>query len=164
MNTVHGYGNVDWRRANRRTPADAPRMPRHVQPAPDVTVVVDTSGSMSDRDLGLALGAIQQGLRTVPGDRLEVISGDTRVAECQKVFSVRQVALAGGGGTDMGAIVEEICRRRKAPDVIVVVTDGYTPWPSRPVRPTVVAALTRVHEAWGVPEWIHKVEICPKGE
>ena len=45
--------------------------------------------------------------------------------------SARQVELLGGGGTDMGA-ASPAPRLRPRPEVVVVLTDGETPWPAAP--------------------------------
>ena len=48
-----------------------------------------------------------------------------------------------------------------APDAIVVITDGWTPWP--PTRPAgarcVIAALTNDAELRDVPDWIQTVDM-----
>ena len=52
--------------------------------------------------------------------------------------------VAGRGGTDMGAGVAFAATLRPRPTVIVVVTDGYTPWPDvKPRVPVVVCIVGR---------------------
>ncbi|MGB9372573.1 MAG: VWA-like domain-containing protein, partial [Jiangellales bacterium] len=57
--------------------------------------------------------------------------------------------LGGGGGTDMRAGIEAASRARPRPDVLIVLTDGYTPWPERPPAgmALVVAMLHRADTA-----------------
>ena len=50
----------------------------------------------------------------------------------RKVSSATQIELLGGGGTDMGKGIEAALAGRPRPDVIVVLTDGETPWPAAP--------------------------------
>ena len=47
-------------------------------------------------------------------------------------MQARDVELLGGGGTDMGAGLAKAAELRPRPDLIIVLTDGYTPWPSAP--------------------------------
>ena len=44
---------------------------------------------------------------------------------------------------------------------ILVVTDGYTGWPPKPVGPRVVACLTQAGTADSVPKWIDAVVLNP---
>jgi len=56
------------------------------------------------------------------------------------------VRLAGGGGTDMGAGVAAAAALRPRPSVVVVLTDGFTPWPEdRPRGVRVVVGLLAQH-------------------
>jgi predicted metal-dependent peptidase len=99
-----------------------------------VAVVVDTSGSMSDPMLGQALGEIGGVLPGIGIARrdLRVVCCDAQAYEAQTVRDLGRVTLAGGGGTDMGRGVEAAAALRPKPDLILVLTDGFTPLPSAP--------------------------------
>ena len=58
-----GFGNFTYRKPNRRQPQGGALLPAHVKPVPRVTVIADTSGSMEESDLTLALGVIANVLR-----------------------------------------------------------------------------------------------------
>ena len=60
-----------------------------------------------------------------------------------RVAAATQVNLLGGGGTDMGQGIAAAAKLRPQPSVIVVLTDGYTPWPPVVPRPRVVVGLLR---------------------
>jgi hypothetical protein len=51
-------------------------------------------------------------------------------------------------------------RRRPKPDLVVVITDGETPWPEQaPATPVVVALL---HDTrWPPPDWARTILIAP---
>jgi predicted metal-dependent peptidase len=103
---------------------------------PEVAVVIDTSGSMGEKELGQALGELKALLRH---HRPTVYTVDAEVHTAQKVFSLDQVRLLGGGGTDMGRGIEKAVE--DGHDLVVVLTDGYTPWPEKAPRATVVVGL-----------------------
>lgn len=140
---THGHGNYTWQKLNRRVPPGAMRLPCNIQPVPQFTLIADTSGSMGAEDRGLSLGVVGNILRSYPAQSVTVLAGDVSCKEVSKVFRPEQVQLVGGGGTDMGALVLEAVKVKPKPDVIIVCTDGETPWPEAPVNAHVVACLTR---------------------
>ena len=84
--------------------------------------------------LGQALGEVGGVLRSLGVARrdLRVVCCDAEAYEAQTVRDLGKVELAGGGGTDMGRGVEAAAALRPAPHLIVVLTDGFTPWPPAP--------------------------------
>jgi predicted metal-dependent peptidase len=93
----------------------------------NVSVIIDTSGSMAQSDLALALGVIGNALRSLPDPRgLRVLAGDTAVACAKNIFRPEQIELSGGGGTAMDRLIVAAAEERPAPKAILVVTDGYT--------------------------------------
>ena len=147
MADVAGAVDYSYRRPSRRQGQVGNGkvvLPSLRRPVPSVAVVVDTSGSMSDTMLAQALAEISGILRGL-GQRegVTVLTVDTAVHASKKVFDARQVQLAGGGGTDMREGIEAATKLRPRPQVCVVVTDGYTPWPDTPPRgmKTVVALV-----------------------
>lgn len=162
LNCTSGFGDHTYRRLKRRQPPGMARLPAHIQPIVRCMVIVDTSGSMNQDDLGLSLGVIAETLRAMPHVKLSVITGDTRAHTCQEVFNVNDVQMAGGGGTDCGAMIEDAVKNaKKPPDVVICCTDGYTPWPKKPVGPRVIAAVTQKHKDWPIPDWITTIYIRP---
>lgn len=151
-----GATDYSYRRPGRRVIDPRVVLPTLSAPRPNVAVVVDTSGSVSDRMLWDALGIIRGIIKEV-GDRVTVLSCDAAVHTVQKVFRPDQIVLVGGGGTDMGIGIQAAERLRPRPDVIVVITDGYTPWPDRPPdRIRVVVVLIGSGQA---PEWARTIRV-----
>ena len=161
---VKGLGNTTWLRPSRRTPHGGMRLPSNIMPVPRPLFIVDTSGSMSEDDLGLCLGVIRDVIRALPNpDGVRVITGDTRSQSCQKVCNPQSISLCGGGGTDMGAIMQDAVKTYRDCDCVVVVTDGYTPWPSHPLRQKCLALITQPRGS-APPAWIRTVYIHPDAE
>jgi predicted metal-dependent peptidase len=90
-----------------------------------------------------------------------VLACDTAVAPAQRVTSARQVQLIGGGGTNMGAGIAAAAALRPRPAVTVVLTDGYTPWPSRAPKGTRVVVGLLGARAPDAPPWARAVRVEP---
>ena len=127
---------------------------------PTVAVVIDTSGSMDDHDLAAALADVAGVLRSVGirGNRVTVIACDAAAGVAQRVSRVEQIELFGGGGTDMSVGIAAALALPQRPDVIVVLTDGVTPWPEHPPATRVIAGLIGEHPPQP-PDWIESVYI-----
>ncbi len=163
MADVAGRVDFTYRRPSRRASA-VPQviLPSLRQPLPNVAVVIDTSGSMSDQMLAQALGEVSGVLRSVGVGRrnLRVVCCDAEAYEAQRVLDAHDVRLLGGGGTHMGAGLAAACELRPRPDVVVVLTDGQTPWPTAaPDRVRVIVGL--MGQGGRSPEWATTVTVEP---
>ncbi|MFJ8129085.1 vWA domain-containing protein [Streptomyces hydrogenans] len=140
-------GDYSHRRPSRRAAA----LPGVVLPSlrrtpPHVAVVIDTSGSVSDTELGSALLEVAALTRAVGGrrDLVSVIACDAAAHSAQRLCAGADVPLLGGGGTDLRAGFARALRLSPRPDVLVVFTDGQTPWPeSAPPCRTIVGLFPR---------------------
>jgi predicted metal-dependent peptidase len=123
---------------------------------PHVCVIIDTSGSVSDAELGGALLEIAAIGRAVGGrrDLVTVMSCDAAAGVAHPLCHAEGIALIGGGGTDLRAGFAKALRMSPRPDVVVVLTDGQTPWPaSRPPCRTVVGLFPR-ERSWRDPDHV----------
>ena len=161
--TAAGVGeDYTYHRPGRRSTS----LPGVVLPAlrrrpPSVCVVVDTSGSVADSELGSALLEVAAIGRALGGrrDLVTVMSCDSAVGTVGRLCRAEDIPLVGGGGTDMREAFAAARTRR--PDVIVTLTDGQTPWPSvRPAARTVIGLFPRPSERWvDTPGWARVVRI-----
>jgi VWA-like domain (DUF2201)/Putative metallopeptidase domain len=163
---VAGKVDYSYRRPSRRAHLNRKIvLPTLRRPIPDVAIVCDTSGSMHERLLARALTEIEAvltraGLRHA---QVRVLAVDTAVHAVRRVSRATQVELAGGGGTDMGSGIESAAALRPSPSVVIVLTDGYTPWPDKPppgIR-VIVGLLTEGIRppGWAPPEWARTIII-----
>ncbi|MBV9172784.1 MAG: hypothetical protein JOZ81_22165, partial [Chloroflexi bacterium] len=91
---------------------------------------------------------------------LLVLACDAQVGATTRVRRATDVRLVGGGGTDMRVGIAAAEASHPRPDVVVVLTDGYTPWPYRPTRARLVAAIIGGQSAArAVPEWASSVVV-----
>jgi predicted metal-dependent peptidase len=156
-----GAVDYSYRRPSRRASvAGSVVLPALRRPVPEVAVVCDTSGSMTEDLLAAALAEVEGLLRSLGLARqVRVLACDTAVGPARRVTSARQVQLVGGGGTDMGAGIAAAAALRPRPAVTVVLTDGFTPWPDRPPRGTRVVVALLGDTAPDGPDWARAVRV-----
>lgn len=163
--------DYSYRRPSRRS-AGVPGvlLPSLRRTPPRVVVVIDTSGSVSDAELGSALLEVAAISRAVGGrrDLVSVISCDAAAGVAVPLCRAEHLELIGGGGTDLRSGFARALRSLPRPDVIVALTDGQTPWPSAaPSCRTVVGLFPRArslgeeddYRPQSPPEWARVVTI-----
>lgn len=156
-----GIADYSYRRLSRRAGAVPDVvLPAMVRAQCDVAIVVDTSGSMRDHELGDALRETQAIATLVAGrgGSVQVLACDTATSKVSAALA-NKVALVGGGGTDMTAGIEAALATTPAPQAIVVLTDGITPWPEVAPRVPVIVGLVGQRRAATTPSWARAIEI-----
>ncbi|MFE3900473.1 VWA-like domain-containing protein [Streptomyces sp. NPDC059153] len=156
-------GAIDYtyRRPSRRGAAlRGVVLPSLRRPLPRVAVVIDTSGSMGDEELASALAEVTGVLREVGirGNRVTVLACDADVQSVSRVTAAEQITLGGDGGTDMRVGIAAALAARDRPNIVVVLTDGCTPWPDESPSCRLVAALIGP-DAPQPPGWVETVRV-----
>ncbi|MDX3099902.1 VWA-like domain-containing protein [Nonomuraea angiospora] len=160
LSSAAGRVDFSYRRPSRRAGAHPEIVaPAMVSPVPGVAVVIDTSGSVTEPRLDRLVTELTGILNGVagPNRRLRVICCDVAAHPVQEVRRAADVRLAGGGGTDMRAGLAAATALRPRPDLVIVLTDGQTPWPERRVAADVVVCL--IGEDGHAPEWAATVRV-----
>lgn len=158
---TRGAEDYSYSRPSRRGMFCGVIQPRLVRPVPDVAVITDTSSSMSGTDITAAMSEIEGVLRALGHSEIWVSSCDAEVSAWKKVRCTSAVRLVGGGGTDMRVAIASAVAKTPA-RVIVVLTDGITPWPDSPPRGRRVIAGMVGHEKGSFPrhpDWLRCVAI-----
>lgn len=164
-----GRHNPTWTRPSRRQSSHPDVLqPGWRRPLPNIAMVIDTSGSIDDRLLGKAMGEVEGALAAmgIRGGNVTVLACDASVGAVTRVRKATDATLVGGGGTDMRIGIAAASSQRPRPDLIVVFTDGYTPWPKQaPPGSTVIAAmLGRKGETLpDTPIWATRIECTLRG-
>ncbi len=151
-----------WRRPNRRAPSGL-LLPTLRAPKITVDLIIDTSGSMGDGDLAAALAETRAVLRRTTA-RVRVLCCDAASSTPREVRSISEVTLTGGGGTDMRVGIDAALAARPPGDVLVVMTDGGTPWPAHRLGVPLIVALIGTHAVDSAPAWAKTVRVTPSGE
>ncbi|GLW10674.1 hypothetical protein Misp01_58020 [Microtetraspora sp. NBRC 13810] len=156
-----GAVDYSYSRPSRRTPAlRGVVLPSLRRPLPRVAVVVDTSGSMGEAELAAAMAEVTGVLREVGvrKNRVTVLACDADVHAVSRVTSAGQVTLAGGGGTDLRVGIAAALARPDRPGIVIVLTDGYTPWPEETPSCRLIAVLVGDGSA-EPPPWVETVRV-----
>lgn len=121
-------GREDWsyaRRSRRQDRRDKIILPGTVKYTPNLSVVLDTSGSMQNQANWVA--GILQDLSKMQ-THVTLIDCDAAVHATRALHTWRDILKSrGGGGTDMREGIDYATR--VGADMIIVLSDGYTPWP-----------------------------------
>jgi predicted metal-dependent peptidase len=140
------------------------RLPSMRQPAsPKTKVILDTSGSIGTEELKAALAEVMGILKAVGNsDGLYVIPCDSKAYPAQLVRTptdMKNLKLPGGGGTDMGMGLAAAVLDKPKPDVIIVITDGFTPWPDEKPKgcDNFIVVVTEQQGMNGVPIWAKSI-------
>ena len=122
-------GNWTWRRISRRT-SGIIRTPGRDPMPPQAVLYMDTSGSVSDKELQRALSEIKAIIQ-LNGGKGRLLLGDAEIyydgeitADALDKIPVQR------GGTDFNCVFETIGNSK--PDVLVMFTDLYGPHPATP--------------------------------
>lgn len=108
---------------------------------PQVTVAIDTSGSMSIDDLTAAVIELMAIVKQVGPVKYFCVDSEVK-EESVKTYngSGGKVEIIGGGGTDMSVAVDYADSINS--EVLVLVTDGYTEWNcAKPAFTQVIVAI-----------------------
>ena len=118
-----------WMRPNRRFIGQGVYFPGTENDAiEEIAVIVDTSGSMSSRELGLFTREIQAALDAVAINRVQVIYTDTQVRGTQIYEAGDEIVLkpVGGGGTMFDAVMQVLPDLAPDASMVIFLTDMAT--------------------------------------
>lgn len=125
--------------------------PRWLPAAPRLGIVVDTSGSIGDEDIALAIATCKDAVKRAGA--IQIWACDI---EAHRVQRMAPGALIGRGGTDMRVGMKAALEGRPQPSAIVVITDCETPWPERPLKVPVLVVTKNPEKA---PSWVTVVKV-----
>ena len=157
---VLGHQTPSFKRPSRRVAAlKGVLLPTRWKPQPIVKGVIDTSGSMgADKRLAKALTEIDSLLKQQSA-KVYLLSCDAAASTAKRVMkSTANMQLEGGGGTDMRIGISAVMEQKPYPHLVIVVSDGETPWPDAPLPVPLVIVLVGDKSAQNaVPAWAHTV-------
>jgi len=140
-----------WRKPNRRWVAQDVYLPSVIgETVGPLVVAIDTSRSIDGGVLSEFLSEVVSICSTVTPERIDLLYWDTRVAGHEKYEQgsfeglMQSTKPRGGGGTNVNAVFEYVKQKALKPEAVIVLTDGYTPWPDVIDVPTLFAINTDI--------------------
>lgn len=146
-----------WTRRNRRY-SKVYLPTRHERKMGPIVFIPDTSGSMWGDDMEKICSEMAHCAAQTQPENIRVCWADTEV-KGEQVFETAEFEFsklkpAGGGGTDMRVPLKYV--EQYNPQVVVLMTDGYTPWPSHECPFPVICICTTDHAC---PDWMEVIRV-----
>lgn len=143
--------DVTWSYPNRRFVGMDMYLPGNVGPeTPKIVYAIDTSGSMSEKDLSQAISELED-IRKRFRAKVYFMDCDAQVHGSRWIQPYEALPkLAGGGGTDFIPVFDHLVANRIKPDYCVFFTDGYGSFPdSKPPFDTLWVMTSDVKPPFG---------------
>jgi len=145
----HGRDKSTWRRLNRRFLAQDIAMPSLMsERVGRIANCCDTSGSIAGKELMSLVTEMVSLAKEVRPDKIDLLYWDAAIARHEEYDDSTYDAMpnttkpAGGGGTDVNCVFDYIEKKNIEPECAIILTDGYTPWPTRPPSYPVLWVIT----------------------
>jgi len=164
-----GRDDQSWQRRNRRYYGSSFLMPGYISARKNICIIVDTSGSMSDKAVARCVSEVVAASSN-PAIRLYLVVHDAEVqwkGWLQPSSSLPAVwkCMKGRGGTIFDPAYQAVSELRDKFDALVHLTDGgcFGQWPARPKNVAMaVAALVGYGSLDSAPENFKKVLVDPE--
>ncbi len=145
-------GDQVWHRPNKRL-LDTVYLPHfEEEPAGDIVLAIDTSGSIGQKELNIFASELHAIIRENHIEQLDVLWIDTEVASHQvfKAYEELDLQPAGGGGTAFEPAFEWVEEQQMSPNALIYFTDGYGSFPNeQPNYPVIWGMISDVEPPWG---------------
>lgn len=160
IEVISGLDDRSYRKLYRRHQSKDVILPGWVQWKATAAVLVDTSGSMGNPEIGTAVKSeVHEILKLF--DNVSVIIADCEVNKVYKnVKNFKSIEWTGGGGTSHIPAFEAALELKPKPNVLLVLTDCITEWPKHdPGIPTLVLSPVSIDESSrkNIPSWVRGV-------
>lgn len=163
-----GYSDFSYRRPSKKAQPGVILPSMASPPPPNIGIVIDSSGSMGEKtEIAAGLGEVKEIItrfgRSGEAPGIYVITCDAK-AHVQKVKSIEEINLFGGGGTDMRVGIDKAVELKPFMDIIITITDGHTPWHAKkPVKNPKAIYIALITGEQGntksVPKWMKVIQV-----
>ena len=131
MSQCVGKDDYSWRKFNRRLLANDVYMPSTIsETVGEITVAIDTSGSIGGEELAAFASELVSIADTVVPEKIRVVWWDTKV-HGEQLFTGNYAGIEhmlkpmGGGGTNVSSVSEYLISKNIQTECVIVFTDGF---------------------------------------
>jgi len=149
LNCVVGNSESSWRKLSRRFVGQGYFLPSSQSDSiPNIVCAIDTSGSIGTQELTAVLSEVIGIAQSVDFSELNLLYWDTSVRSHERYDSssadsiIAQSKPKGGGGTDVSCVFDYLKKEDNVPSICIVLTDGFTGWPTEPPEYPIIFVLT----------------------
>lgn len=146
-----------WKKPSRRRIGEDIYMPSSFKETIGRVVIgIDMSGSIGPEDISQFLGEVKNICDDVKPEGIDLLYWDTDVCQHEKYEQAELNSLLqttkprGGGGTDVNCVFNYVDEKKIKAECVIVLTDGYTPFPESLKLPTIFAMTTDVISPVGI--------------
>ena len=146
--TENAKNDYTWTQPNKRYLYSGLYLPGlNVPTLGTIAVIIDTSGSISQKELDIFASELLSILTIYPGTEIKVIYVDTKVSATEMIDIYDfQLHAKGGGGTDFKPGFEYIEKEALMPSCVIYFTDGWcSSFPKDPDYPTLWVSTDRTN-------------------
>jgi len=146
--TQNARNDYNWKQPNKRYIHSGLYLPDlNVPDLGTIAVIIDTSGSVSQKELSIFTSELRAILTIYTGTEIKVIYVDTKVVHTETVnIYDLELHAKGGGGTDFKPGFEYIEKEQKMPSCVIYFTDGWCrSFPDQPEFPTLWVLTDRTN-------------------
>lgn len=129
-----GQDDYSYKYPSKRALALGMIRPGFMQQQCEILFIRDTSGSMGDEQLNTANNQIVDVIKTLGYDSVHVVDADTQMhfkPKRVRVSDMPKLKAYGRGGTNFTAVLSELAQTKLKFDVVIYLSDGDGPAPSR---------------------------------
>ena len=143
----HGRDTYTWRRINRRRLQSSGLVypGRTGYACGEIGVVIDTSASVSSKELSAFMGELYGVYEQATPTALHLFAVDAKVSDhtiAQDVSDLLTYQPKGGGGTNLECVYKYIQEQQIELETLIFLTDGGTPMTSNPTTADVIWVIT----------------------
>jgi len=155
VKTFAGRSDYTWYPPSKKYYTHGVYLPGLASEYIELAVAIDSSGSVSDEEMSVFVGAVEELMNSLADYTIHLIVCDAEVHSYQKLIrgsKIDKSKIRGYGGTNFMPAFDYIKKKGIRPDLFIYLTDGFPiKWPEKPPSYPVLWVINndRASVPWG---------------